>query len=107
MRSLFVCFLTLSVAVPAGAQSSKLTTVLGDLARANAGRATTLAADAMPRSVQDAVQGGRLRIDASGNVQVYILMSSVTDETVKQLIDAGVTIEILDDARRRFRPHRA
>src|SRR5438876_5419451 len=101
MRSLFVCFLTLSVAVPAGAQSSKLTTVLGDLVRANAGRATTLAVDAMPRSVQDAVQGGRLRIDANGNVQVYILMSSVTDETVKQLTDAGVTIEIRDDARRR------
>ena len=101
MRSLFVCFLTLSVAVPAGAQSSKLTTVLGDLVRANAGGATTLAVDAMPRSVQDAVQGGRLRIDASGNVQVYILMSSITDETVKQLTDAGVTIEIRDDARRR------
>jgi len=105
MRSLFVCFLTLSVAVPAGAQSSKLTTVLGDLVRANAGRATTLAVDAMPRSVQDAVQGGRLRIAADGNVQVYILMSSVTDETVSQLTGAGVTIEIRDDARRRVQAH--
>src|SRR5262249_29261477 len=35
------------------------------------------------------------------NVQVYILLSSVTDETVRQLTDAGVTIEIRDEARRR------
>src|SRR5262245_6240259 len=100
MRSLFVCLLTLSAAVPAAAQSSKLTTVLADLVRANAGGATTLAADAMPRSVRDAVQGGRLRIDANGNIQVYILLSSVTDDTVRQLTDAGVTIEIRDEARR-------
>jgi len=59
----------------------------------------------MPLAVQDAVQGGRLRIDAGGNVQVYILMSSVTDDTVKQLTDAGVTIEIRDDARRRVQAH--
>ena len=44
MRSLFLCLVGLSVAVPAGAQSSKLTTVLGELVRANQGRATTLAA---------------------------------------------------------------
>src|SRR2546430_1743572 len=43
MRSLFVCFLTLSVAVPAGAQRSKISTVIGDLVRANAGGSTTLA----------------------------------------------------------------
>ena len=34
-------------------------------------------------------------------VQVYILMSAVTDDTVRQLTDAGVTIEIRDAARRR------
>ncbi len=107
MRSLFVCLFTLSVAVPVGAQSSKLTTVLGDLVRANQGRATTLAVDAMPRAVQDAVRGGRLRIDPGGNVQVYILMSSVTDDAVKQLTDAGVTIEIRDAARRRVQAHLA
>src|SRR4029077_13753642 len=103
MRSLFVCFLTLSVAVPAGAQSSKLTATLGDLARANQGPASALAVDVMPRAARDAIQGGRLRIDATGNVQVYILLSSVTDDTVKQLTDAGVTIEIRDDARGRVR----
>jgi hypothetical protein len=101
MRSLFVCLLALSAA-PAGAQSSKLTSVLADLVRASArSGTTTLAVDAMPSSVQDALQSRRLRIDANNEVQVYILMSSVTDETVQQLVAAGVTVEIRDGARRR------
>ena len=45
-------------------------------------------------SVSDAMRSRRLRIDANNEVQVYILMSAVTDETVRQLTDAGVTIEI-------------
>jgi len=104
MRSLFVCLFALSLAVDAGAQSSKLTTVLADLVRASSGSGggqTALSADALPQSVQDAMRSRRLRIDANDNVQVYILLSSVTDETVKQLTDAGVTIEIRDEARRR------
>jgi len=104
MRSLFVCLFALSLALDAGAQSSKLTTVLADLVRASTtagGAQTALSADAMPRSVQDAIRSRRLRIDGNNNVQVYILMSSVTDETVRQLTDAGVTIEIRDEARRR------
>jgi len=107
MRSLFVCLFALSLAVDASAQSSKLTSVLADLVRATAaaGTQTTLAADAMPRSVQDAMLSRRLRIDANNEVQVYILMSSVTDDTVKQLADAGVTIEIRDEARRRVQAH--
>ena len=42
------------------------------------------------------MQSRRLRIDANNEVQVYILMSAVTDETVRQLTDAGATIEIRD-----------
>ncbi|MCU1386216.1 MAG: hypothetical protein JWL71_4913 [Acidobacteria bacterium] len=83
--------------------SSKLTTVLADLvnaASANSALATTGGA-ARPRSVEDAVQSGRLRFDGNNAVQVYILMSAVTDDTVRQLTDAGVTIEISDAARRR------
>ena len=82
MRSLFVCFLTLSVAAPAGAQSPKLTSILADLVRANAGAVgqTRMSVDAMPRSVQDALKSRRLRIDANNEVQVYILLSSVTDD---------------------------
>jgi hypothetical protein len=105
MRSLFVCLFALLLAAPAGAQSEKLTTVLAELARASAGRTTPLAVDAMPRAVRDAIQGRRLRIDADNNVQVYILLSSVTDETVRQLTDAGVTIEIRDERRRRVQAH--
>src|SRR4051795_13119708 len=83
------------------AASSKLTTVLADLVRSS-GSATTLSAEsARPASVNGAMRSRRLRIDANNDVQVYILMSAVTDATVRQLTDAGVTIEITDTPRRR------
>src|SRR5262249_22700577 len=103
MRSLFVCLFSLTLAVPAAAQNTKLTTVLADLVRAqaSAGGTAALSAAAMPPSAQDAIRGRRLRIDANNDVQVYILLSAVTDATVAQLTAAGVTIEIRDEARRR------
>src|SRR5262249_7388162 len=107
MRSLFVCLLALSLAAEASAQDSKLTSVLADLARASAasGSQTALSMESMPQSVQDAMRSRRLRIDANNEVQVYILLSAVTDDTVKQLTDAGVTIEIRDPDRRRVQAH--
>src|SRR5215467_5366195 len=103
MRSLFVCLFALTLAVPAAAQSPKLTTVLADLVRAQGAAGTTaaLSADAMPRSAQDALRARLLRINSSNEVQVYILMSAVTDATVQQIAAAGATIEIRDEARRR------
>jgi hypothetical protein len=83
----------------------KLTTVLADLA-ASSGTTTALTTESQrPRSVRDAIQSRRLRIDGNNEVQVYILMSAVTDETVSQLTDAGATIEIRDPARRRVQAH--
>ena len=90
--------------------ASKLTTVLGDLARSvpqDAGGAmlgavappATLAA--MPRSVQDAALTRRLRFGANNTVQVYILMSEVTDASVRRLASAGVKVELTDVAGRR------
>ena len=107
MRSLFICLFALSVASAAGAQSAKLTGVLADLVRSSAtvGSQTALSLDSMPPSVQDAIRARRLRLDANNEVQVYILMQSVTDDTVKQLTDAGVTIEIRDAERRRVQAH--
>src|SRR5262249_10290790 len=107
MRSLFVCLLALTLAPAAAAQSSKLTGALADLVRANtaAGNQTTMAVDEMPRSVQDAIKSRRLRIDANNEVQVYVLMSAVTDASVQQLTDAGATIEIRDPDRRRVQVH--
>ncbi|HJZ70105.1 MAG TPA: hypothetical protein VKE51_00115, partial [Vicinamibacterales bacterium] len=107
MRSLFVCLFSLSLTATAAAQSSKLTGVLADLVRAAppAGSQTALSLESMPASVQDAIRGRRLRIDANNEVQVYILMSAVTDETVKQLTDAGVTIEIRDPQHHRVQAH--
>jgi hypothetical protein len=97
--------------VGGSATTSKLATVLADLIQAvpqDSGPLTpqraetrTLSLDALPRSVQDAVQNRRLRFGTNNDVQVYILLSAVTDETVRQLTDAGAIIEIRDAARRR------
>jgi len=90
----------------APAAGSKLTTVLTDLVNASGGStAAATTESARPRSVRDAMQSRRLRIDSNNEVQVYILMSAVTDATVRQLTDAGVTIEISDAARRRVQAH--
>ncbi|MGH9140536.1 MAG: S8 family serine peptidase, partial [Vicinamibacterales bacterium] len=80
---------------------SKLTTVLADLVAASGSSTTQLSESARPTSVRNAMQARRLRIDANNEVQVYILMAAVTDDTVGQLTAAGVTIEIRDAARRR------
>jgi hypothetical protein len=94
--------------------SEKLTTVLADLARAvpqqegaaAAGRSLQTALppleiDGLPRSVRDAVHGRRLRINAQNEVQVYILLQSISEDVLQQLSAAGVTVEIADAARNR------
>jgi hypothetical protein len=93
---------------------TKLTTVLAELAQAVPQEGTggqplssstaapaPLNLDRLPRSVQDAVRGRRLRITAANEVQVYILMSAVTDAARRQLAAYAVTIEIEDLAHRR------
>src|SRR6516164_838554 len=87
------------------AANSKLTTVLADLVAAQGSSTTQLTENARPSSVQNAMRSRRLRIDANNQVQVYILMSAVTDDSVNQLTAAGVTIEIRDAARRRVQAH--
>src|SRR4051812_3081939 len=71
------------------ATNSKLTTVLADLVKTSGSPATLTTESQRPRSVNDAMQSRRLRFDANSEVQVYILMSAVTDESVRQLTDAG------------------
>src|SRR5262245_5035700 len=90
---------------------SKLTTALEALAGAvpqddGGSRAQNVAPArlpmaSMPKSVQDAVETRRLRLNDANEVQVYILMPAVTDDRIAQLTAAGVTIEIPDAARRR------
>ena len=87
------------------AANSKLTTVLADLVKSSGASTALTTESARPASVRDAVQSRRLRSDANNEVQVYILMSAVTDDSVRQLTDAGVTIEISDVARRRVQAH--
>src|SRR4051812_22229092 len=63
--------------------SSKLATVLADLAqavpqdrgRSASARAAAVSLDGLPKSVLDATRGRTLRIDAGNQVQVYILVS--------------------------------
>src|SRR5262249_22332694 len=89
--TLAVC---LGLPIPLAGQSaeSKLTSVLADLARAP----RSLATDTLSTAVQDAMRGGWLRIDANGDVQVYILVSALTEDTAAALTAAGVTIEVRD-----------
>src|SRR4051794_25591035 len=81
---------------------AKLTTVLADLATSSSGSTAALTTESQrPSPVRDAMQNRRLRFDANNEVQVYILMSAVTDESVAQVMAAGATIEIRDVPRRR------
>ena len=89
---------------------SKLTTVLADLARAvpqdegptPSARAAPAALPAeLPVAIRDAMRSRKLRVNAAGEVQVYILLDAVTDDALRQLTASGATIEITDAARRR------
>jgi hypothetical protein len=89
----------------------KLTTVLADLARAvpqdegatPSARAApaALPADSLPDSVRDAMRSRKLRVNARNEVQVYVLVDAVTDDTLRRLSASGATIEITDAPRRR------
>jgi Subtilase family/Abnormal spindle-like microcephaly-assoc'd, ASPM-SPD-2-Hydin len=89
--------------ISAQTEASKLTTVLADLVRASeaAGAARPLAADRMPKSALDAIQGHKLRVDAAGAVQVYVLMEETSEDNLARLAAAGAAIEITDASHRR------
>src|SRR5262249_42739829 len=103
----FVIFTSPHGRISAQADASKLTTLLADLVRASeaAGTARPLAADRMPKSAQDAIQGRKLRLDASGAVQVYALMEEISDDNLAALAATGAAIEITDAAHRWVQAH--
>ena len=89
----------------AQALSVKLTTVLADVASAvrqddpsSAPSASPQAVDQtlLPKSAQDAIRAHGLRLDDSGAVQVYILLSDVSLDALQQLTKAGATVQIPD-----------
>src|SRR5437588_8014416 len=95
------------IGLSAQAAPSKLTTVLADLVRGipqeqgQPSPASTTAVrpfdfERLPKSAQDAVRGRKLRINANNEVEVYILLQAVTDESVQLLAANGATIEIRD-----------
>ena len=61
-----------------------------------------VATNTLPRLVRDAVRSRRLRIDPTGGVQVYILVTEVNDEAIEALEASGVRIEIPYSAERRI-----
>jgi hypothetical protein len=91
---------------------SKLTTVLADVttvvhqdapstAPAPAAAAAPIDVTTLPKSVQDAIKGRAMRLDAAGNVQVYVLVSDVSVSALQQLAAAGATIQVFDAPHRR------
>jgi hypothetical protein len=96
--------------VPQEISRAKLTTVLQDVAavvRQDSASAAATAAPApsapldvatLPKSAQDAIRSKHLRVTGANEIQVYVLMTPVTDDRLQQLRAAGVTIEIADPA---------
>ncbi len=98
--------------VSAQADLSKLTTVLAELARSvpqedpqsvpqRLSSVKPLSVETLPKSVRDAMHGRKLRINVDNEVQVYVLLHDVSDESVRQLTASGATIEMTDRTGRR------
>src|SRR5262245_14300663 len=90
------------------ASDDKLTTVLADLAsavRPSTGFNTTappVSFQSLPQRAQLAARTGRLKIDTSGMVQVYLLLDESSPARAKSLTALGVKIEIADIAAHRI-----
>src|SRR6266568_2951279 len=96
---------------PASSQNPKLTTLLDDLARAVPQQRGAIplgarvapppgfAIETLPKPVRDAALGRMLRINRDAEVQVYIHLAEVTDDNLRELRAAGVSIEITDAQR--------
>jgi subtilisin family serine protease len=110
MKHLVVALLLALSTAQLGTQraSPKLATLLADLALSvpqdrggGAGVARPLSVAALPASLQDATANGLVRLDETSQVQVYVLMTEVTDAGLRQVEAAGATIEIVDNDGRR------
>jgi Subtilase family len=85
----------------------KLSTQIADLARAVPQRTTPLAAnervsvptglsvEKLPKSVQDATKAGLMKINANGEVQVYIEFTLLDAQKLDELRTYGVTAQIV------------
>ena len=97
---------------PRPSKHAKLSTPLADLARAlpqqrgpiPKGQRITptpgFSLTTLPKSVRDAVRAGMMRINNDAEVQVYILVTDVTEHNLRELQDAGVRIELQDKRQR-------
>ena len=90
----------------------KLSTPLADLARAlpqqrglipegqRIAPPTGFSLTTLPKSVRDAVRARMMRINKDAEVQVYILVTEVTEQNLRELQNAGVRIELQDKRQR-------
>jgi len=59
----------------------------------------------LPKSVRDAVRARMMRINNNAEVQVYILLTEVTEQNLRELQNAGVRIELQDKRQRIVQGH--
>ena len=90
----------------------KLSTPLAELARAlpqqrglipqgqRIAPPTGFSLTTLPKSVRDAVRARMMRINNDAEVQVYILVTEVTEQNLRELQNAGVRIELQDKRQR-------
>ncbi|HUI41466.1 MAG TPA: S8 family serine peptidase [Terriglobia bacterium] len=90
----------------------KLSTVLAHLARAvpqergpwPRGRQASMppgfSMEAMPKAVRDAGRMGMMRLNARGEVQVYVLVTAADSAALTEITGAGAALEIVDAAQR-------
>jgi hypothetical protein len=82
----------------------KLSTQIADLARALPQRTAPMAhnetvpgfsVEALPKSIQDATKAGVMKINANGQVQVYIELTTLDAQKLNELRTYGVTVQII------------
>ncbi len=57
----------------------------------------SFSAEALPKSLQDAVHAGQMHITKNGEVQVYIEVSAISSQNLDELRSYGVTMQIIGE----------
>ena len=57
----------------------------------------SFSAEALPKSLQDAVHAGQMHITKNGEVQVYIEVSAIDSQNLDELRSYGVTVQIIGE----------
>ncbi|HEV2177495.1 MAG TPA: S8 family serine peptidase [Terriglobia bacterium] len=89
------------LATPLASLAASIPQVRGPLAvRARLSPPLGFSIETMPKTARDAVEARHMRINSSGEVQVYVQVAAATEKSLQQLRAASATIEISDQAHR-------